>query len=286
MLGFIGRSVVTSSTGKRVVLGAWEKTLAIVELGAGIPSKTIETTFDAGGERIALSDELDVVLTAAYHVNGLASYSVTSGLELWRRKDIKKTQRVLLSSNGRHAYCGREGASLAVVDIMSGRTIKTVRGVRGLYDSKFEAIQFVDAKNPHLLVEKENHKCAVARTTFAFLDVCFAPGFLLLTEAGGPVRCIESASGTERWRYVPKRGRHVLHLGYHEAKQCFLGVEWPYEKGGAKQLLRWSALDGAVIDSMILGHPTDCCFALQGEVIVLADGRVINTISTPTYLKA
>jgi hypothetical protein len=59
-------------------------------------------------------------------------------------------------------------------------------------------------------------------------------------------------------------------------------VEWPYEQGGAKRLIRWSRNDGAVVDSKILGQPADCCFGLDGEVVVLADGRVVSTAPETT----
>jgi hypothetical protein len=147
-------------------------------------------------------------------------------------------------------------------------------------DSRFNDVQFVDTNSPKLLDGAGKRKFLVRRTTFAFLDVVFAPGLLVLSEAGGSVRGIDIATGGERWRYQPKPGRHVLRLGYRDAERSVLGVEWPFEKGGAKRLIRWS-LSGEVIDSVILGHPVDCCFGLAGEVIVLADGTVVSIPTKP-----
>lgn len=277
MLDFEGRNAVSSSTGQRVVLGAWERFAVVVDLATGSTSNKLETTFDAGGERLALSDELDALLAAAYHTYGLASYCCKTGREQWRRKDVKKVQRISLSADGLTAYCGREGAPLAVVDLRSGETTHTVLGARGLYESQFDSLRFVDTAKPYLSRPDGGHKLLIDRMTFAFLDVCFGPGLLVLSEAGGPVRCLDTASGRERWRYEPMAERHVLHLGYQATGPYVLGVEWPYVEGGSKRLIRWSPTDGTVVDTMILGQPADCCFGLDGEVVVLSDGRIIFT---------
>jgi hypothetical protein len=277
LLEFEGRNAVASSTGRRALIGAWEKTVAVRDLQKDTTSRAIETVFDAGGHRLALSDQLDGLVAAAYNVHGLAFYSCTTGCAQWKRKDLKKIQCITLSKDGLTAYCGREAASLAEVDLRSGETIRTIRGARALYESSFEAIRLLDTKRPQVLDGTGNRLFALDRTTFAFLDVSFAPGFLVVSESGGPVRCIDSTTGVERWRYKPKSGRHVLNLGYRNDDSCVLGVEWPYEIGGSKTLVRWSLKDGDILDRKILGQPFDCCFGLGGKVIVLADGSVIPT---------
>lgn len=279
MLGFDVRHVVTSSCGNRVLFGAFEQSVIVRDLVRGTESARFETTFDFGGQRLALSDELDSVLAAAYHVHGLALYSCATGREVWRRRDVKKVQRVTLSRDGRTAYCGREGSSLAVVDLHTGETTRTVRGARALHDSKYDTVQFVDGTKPQLVNGTGERMFFVERTTFAFLDVTFAPGLLGLSESGGPVRCVDIRVGLVRWCYQPPVGCHVLCLGYCEAEPSFLGVEWSFEKGGAKRLLRWSLDDGVVIDSLNLGEPIDCCFAMAGKVIVTAEGEELDSTS-------
>ncbi len=277
MHDFEGRIVVASSTGKRVVLGAMEHSAVVIDLDTRSTSTTLETTFDAGGKRLALSDEMGALLAAAYHTYGLASYCCRTGRELWRRKDLKKVQRISLSADGITAYCGREDAPLAAVDLRTGETTYTVRGARGLYESRFDLLRFVDTTKPYLSRSDGGQNLPINRLSFAFLDVCFGPGLLVLSESGGPVRCFDTATGLERWRYEPMAERHVLHLGYQTSVPYVLGVEWPYVEGGSKRLIRWSPTDGTLVDTMILGRPADCCFGLDGEVVVLSDGRIIFT---------
>ena len=89
MIDFAGRVVVASSTGKRVVIGAFEHSAVVVDLSTGNISNKLETTFDFGGRRLALSDEMDAVVAAAFHTYGVASYCCRTGRERWRRKDIQ-----------------------------------------------------------------------------------------------------------------------------------------------------------------------------------------------------
>jgi hypothetical protein len=276
MLDFAGSHAVASSTGRRVLLGAFESTVAVLDLEPWAVSAPFETTFDFGGRRLALSDELDVVVAAAYGAPGLACYCAKTGREQWRRKDLKKVQHVTLSRDGRTAFCGRTGAPLAVVDLASGQPTSTVRGAEALLESQFDPWKFVAAGRPYLLHDDGQHKVGVERTTFALLDACFAPGSLVLSESCGPVRCLEATTGREIWRSVPQPGRHVLRLGFESAERTVLGVEWAFAKGGAKRLRRWSVDDGSALGASLVFQSVDSCFALDGAVLVLSDGRVVR----------
>src|SRR5262245_26751931 len=150
VLEFEGHHAVASSTGRRALLGAFKHSVVIRNLQTGTCSNILETTFDAGGDRLALSDELDGVLAAAYHVHGLAFYDSETRRERWRRKDIKKVQRITLSRDGLTAFCGREGP-LAAIDLRNGETKYAIRGARAVYQSGYDPVQFLDASRPRLL---------------------------------------------------------------------------------------------------------------------------------------
>jgi hypothetical protein len=258
----------------------------IRDLVRGTQSDTIRTTFDFGGQRLALSDELDGLLAAAYRIHGLAFYSCRTGREVWRRKDIKKIQHITLSRDGFTAYCGRDGSSLVTIDLQTGETRRKVRAARSVHDSPYDKVQFLDGTRPQLLDGAGGRRFYLARTAFAFLDVTFAPGLLVLSESGGPVRCIDLSTGQERWRYNPPPGSHVLCLGYREEEPCFLGVEWPFQKGGAKRLLQLSLNRGVILGTLDLGNPTDCCFALAGRVVVTAEGKILDSATGRTHTVA
>lgn len=151
-----------------------------------------------------------------------------------------------------------------------------------MHESRYDDVQFVDNRRPQVLGDASRPVFDVQRTSFAFTAVRFAPGAVVCSEAGGPVRCFDIATRAERWRYSPKHGVHVIRLGYREADKVVLGVEWPYQKGGAtKRLIGWSAEDGAVTQSFSLGEVFDCCFVMNGEALIMTDGRVLATATGP-----
>jgi hypothetical protein len=71
----------------------------------------LETTFDFGGERLALSDELDGVLAAAYHIHGLAFYCCKTVVCCGAARTSRRCNGSALSRDGATAYCGRGGFS-------------------------------------------------------------------------------------------------------------------------------------------------------------------------------
>lgn len=273
--------VIASSTGNRVLFGAMHSDVAIGDLETGTLSENIRTTFDAGGRRLALSDQLNGILAGAYHVHGLALYRCSTGHEVWRLKDIKKVQIVTLSPDGRMAYGGREGLPLVVVNLEKGKIVenhvsRTIRGVRSWRDSPFDQASFADGATPRLLVKDRKH--SVKKTTFAFLSAAFAPGLLSLSEAGGPVRCFDIRDGSEKWRYRSPGSGHVVTLAYRERPAAFVGIEWPLRGDTSPQrLLQFSLEDGRVIEAFDIGNPVGACFARSGLFAVTTAGDVIDT---------
>lgn len=277
-LPFLPVVVVASSTGRRVLFGGVEGVVATYDLAGGALHLPYKTIFDSGIRRLALSDEIDGVVAAAYHVHGMALYSARSGAELWRRRDIKKVQRISLSREGLAAYCGRERGPLAIVDLRTGETIEEMRGARALYDSKFDGVRLVDRSRPQLQAADGRRLFYIERSTFAIIDVVFAPGCVVLTEAGGPVRCIDVATGRERWRHDSADGYHVVHLSYRESDRAVLGVGFSFRDGGSmSDLWKWSLEDGAPAGRFKLpDYSADSRFALGGEALVTTRGVVID----------
>jgi hypothetical protein len=280
--------VIASSTGSRVLFGAMHSDVAIGDLESGTLSEKIQTTFDAGGRRLALSDQLNGILAGAYHVHGLAFYRCGTGHEVWRLKDIKKIQVATLSHDGRVAYCGRQGLPLIVINLEKGKIVanhvsRSIRAVRSWQDSPFDQASFADGAIPHVLVKDRRH--SIRRTTFAFLSAAFAPGLLGLSEAGGPVRCFDIRDGSEKWRYRSPGSDHVVRLAYREKPAAFVGIEWPLRGDRSPQrLLQFSLEDGRVTEVFDIGNPIGACFARSGLVVVTTAGDVIDTCTGATRM--
>ena len=83
--------------------------------------------------------------------------------------------------------------------------------------------------------------------------------------------------GKELWTYQPQSGHHVLDLRFSFEQDAFLAVEWPFERGGGKDLIRLSRSTGNKTFVGAIGKPTVTTFASAGGLLVTSDGRVVNT---------
>lgn len=280
---FAGRHVVASSTNRRVLIAAQEREVVVCDLEEMTCTEPISTTFDFGGSRLALSDEVNGIVAAAYQEHGVALYSADNGVELWRRRDITRVQTIELSCDGTLAYCGREADSLTILDVQTGSTLHTLRGARRYLESPYDHVRFIDGKTPKVLADQTS--VSVPRSSFAFLSAEFGPGILVVSEAGGVVRCVDVVSGVERWKYTPPTDSHVLTLGYRQEPTAFMGVEWDFVRGSRKRLVTLSPSDGRLMSRVEFGEITDplaVCFAMSGRLAVLANGNVLDTRSCMT----
>ena len=268
------RHVVASSSSRRVVLAAFEHHVEVWDLPDRHLVGSFRTVFDFGGSRIALSDELDVLVAAAYTRHGLIVYRPESGERLWERRDLTKVQGLTLSADGTRVYCGREGFPCDLVDVRTGETVEHLRGSRQVVESPWNRARFNDRLKPAIETLTGDKVCAVSRLTFAILDATFAPGRLFVSESGGPVRCLSIASGHELWRYRPARGAHVLQLAYRADDDSVVAVEWPFEHGGPRQLLSFSAAEG-VQRSRHEIEGTAHAFCTNGRCLVMSNRQVL-----------
>lgn len=275
MLPFEARHVVTSSTGKRVLYGAFEHSVLVRDLATGRDVSTFATTFDFGGRRLALSDQLDAVVAGAAYTHGIALYDASSGLEKWRRKDIKRIQRINLSNDGSIAYCGIEGAPLVVVDLRTSETIGKVKGADSLHVSSYEAIHLLTGR-PARLCNADGTPRFQLGNGGIILSSAFLPGAVAISLMCGGVHLLDCGTGRERWLYRPSKDCHVLQLCYSQELGCVLADEWCYKTGGPHLLRILNAETGTLESTTALGEFSACCFTSNGSTLVTSAEQVLQ----------
>jgi hypothetical protein len=114
----------------------------------------------------------------------------------------------------------------------------------------------------------------IPKTTFALLAAAFAPGRLCISEAGGATRCFDIATAQLLWRFDPPPSEHVVRLAYSSEANAFRAVTFEYAGSGSKKLL--ALADGRAAPLAILGRAALAEFCLEGERLVLSDGRVLG----------
>lgn len=270
------RHVATSWSGSVIAAGEFERTVHVWDLAAARQLATFDTILDFGGTRLAITGDGKNCIAAAYHVEGVAAYSTSDGTETWRRKDLKKVQTVRVSLDERRVYCCFDEKSCQVLNRDTGKTMKTWAGVRDVWENPYQPVMLLEKRALVLQSPDERKITTVARETFAVLCVAFAPGLVCVSESGGPLRCLDTQTGEEHWRFAEK-GQHFLTLAFAEKAEAFVGVCWPYERGGSFRLLRFEPGSGQASVVTDLGQSGEFAFCQRGTRLLSSDGSVIDS---------
>jgi hypothetical protein len=238
-----------------------------------------ETTLDFGGTRLAISRDGKHCAVGAYHIHGVALYNTNDGTELWRRKDLKKVQKIRASVDGQRLLCGFEGKSFERLNMNNGRSKPSLRGVKDMFESVYDDLVIVDRKKRDFkIVNADNKQIAtVPRTTFAALDFAFAPQKIAISESGGSINCYDTNGGQRLWEHNPGYGVHALYLTYNEFTERFSAITWPYQQGGQHQLIALNAEAGERETAFSINGAHEFAFCRKGSTLISSDGEVRST---------
>ncbi len=275
--------LVSSCRSSRVAAADVYGALAVWDLDTRKRLSYFETPLDAGGRRLAIHPKGELCAIASWAYNGVACYDAETGEVVWARQKMKMPQYVTFSPDGKRLYCAGERRPCAVLDAKTGADIASYRGTNNVYCSEFQPLVLLEKRRQKRLELRHGGSTLVAVVsliTFAVVDAAFGPDSLCLTEAGGPVRCIETAGGTEKWRYTPTKGRHVVVLGYSHAAKTFFGVERSYQRGGGAQLLHFDSSTGK--PSLVTKIDFDSIrqvFCQSGNSLLASTGQLIDVLT-------
>jgi WD40 repeat protein len=270
------REIASSWSGSVIAAAEFEHTVHVWDMAAEKHLVTFPSIMDAGGNRLAVTTDGKNCIAAAYDVEGIAGYTASDGTEVWRRKDLKKTQTLRVSLDGRRVYACFDKRSCQVLNRESGKTIKTWAGVRDVWESPYQPLLLLEKQSMVLQSPDERKITTIPAETFAVLCVAFGPGLVCVSESGGPLRCLDTETGEERWRFQEK-GLHFLELAFAEHAQEFVGVCWPYERGGSFRLFRFEPQSGAPSVVASLGKAGEFQFCLRGTRLLSSDGSIMDS---------
>jgi outer membrane protein assembly factor BamB len=271
--------VLASSNGGIVAIGIYDKPsqrhrLQTWNWRTSTMLTEFETVFD-GCDRIAISSIGDVLFAGNWQAGengGVAAYDTTSGSLLWHRTDIFETQRLHYSHSNEAVWCSTEKSPLQSLDAQTEKTLFAWETIRDAFDSPFDARWLAERETDYVLVGEPS--VAIPRESFSLLHAVFSPDSVCLTEATGPVRCLESNSGEERWRYSSEQG-HVIQLSY-QPNGFMYGVLFLSQEGEDSKLVRF-ALDSGACE--VLYHEAErgpFAWSIGPGVLITRTGAVIS----------
>lgn len=265
--------VVASAGSSRVALAAADRLVTVWDLDTGRRVRTLDTVQQLG-ERIALSDDGSVLVCAGYR-RGVAAYDVAQGAPLWRRRDLGRPQFVGMGRGV--VYVGLARGAVQVLSLRDGATVDRVPGAARVFDSPDGGRSLVDGRALGLRTAGGPLR-AVDRRGSHLLCAAFLDGSVVVSEVGGPVRCLDLDTAEPRWQHDPRPGEHVVALARIGRSRSVAAVVWPFAAGGPKRL---GVLDdaGRFQTRCELGAPAAEAFAGDGRWLVLSDHRVVDTTS-------
>jgi len=139
----------------------------------------------------------------------------------------------------------------------------------------------VEKRTLVLQTPKDKKLATFARESFAVLCVAFAPGLICISKSTGPLRCLRTKTGEEVWHFTQK-DQHFLELAYAEENKVFVGVCWPYERGGSHRLLRFAPQSGDLTEVLDLGPSGEFAFCQRGSRLISSNGSVIDSVTGRT----
>lgn len=271
------RHLATSHSGNVFAAAEFKSVVSIWDLKDQKKISEFETVLDFGGTRLAIDGSGQHCVAGAYHVNGICCYRTEQGSVLWKRKDLKKVQRMWMLPSQSEIACAFEEGPLHVLRMTDGKTLQTIRGCRRLQISPFEPVQLADKAKPELQTLVGSRIAKFERESFSILSVVFGHGAIAISEAAGPTRCFDTVRGHLLWCYRAPKGNHSLKIGYNSETRHFLAIEWPYEKGGTKMLLTWAAESGNVVNRFPIGSSIIEAFCASGTRLLSSSGWLIDT---------
>jgi WD40 repeat protein len=272
----------SSYGGVHLAAAEFESVVHIWDLRSLTKLNSFETKLDFGGTRLAISPDGKMIAVGAWAGHSIAVYRVRDGFELWRRKDLTKVQRLDFDREGRQLLCSFEQGASRRVEAKSGETAGTTRGAKKMWESPLGSAQLLERRSQDfVLANGESPVASIPKVTFAALSVAFSPSEICLSEAGGPVRLCNLSSGTQLWRHDPPKGVHFLDVAFSAAARRFVGVSWPFERGGTRVLSHFDE-KGVARSVCKLGSSASVhlsVFCAQGTKLVTNTGDILDTES-------
>jgi hypothetical protein len=231
---------------------------SVPRIAAGFPDGTVQvwdaqtaerlcefgTVFRGG--RLALSPNGELCVAASWRKGkraGIAGYHAVSGAVMWHRPDIRHTQELYFSAATGGVWCYIEDGPALHLDPDTGAATEALRGVKKVRDGSNGVQQLLQHRNPMVCVLVTSQgRFRIPMIGFAVLDAAFSPETMCLSEAGGPARCFDCASGCELWRYG-REAWHVTSVWYQPVDRLFYAVDFkPREDKG--RIIRFPAVGG------------------------------------------
>ena len=283
MIGSVVREFASARTMPWVAAAFSETIIQVWDVQARQQLDEYQATFLLGARNLAMHpDGCQIVSGRSSKTGGLvSSYETLGGGLLWDRRRLNYPSCLRFSICGSYVYCSINRSRVEKLDARTGKTIRLLAKTSKYFDGCEGYSLKVPLHGSEYLLNKElsNNERRIKKLTFGVLDVVFSPDFLFLSEIEGPVRCIDCASGIERWLFRPPPGSHVLNLYWSNREQCLFGVLRHYDTSTERYLMKFNQETGLADQICELRNSWEETFICVTEQLLTASGEIIDLLS-------
>jgi hypothetical protein len=251
--------------------------LQLLRWPSGEVLQEIQSVYQVGSSRIALSAQRGVVVAAGFNSDTVAGYSITSGTVLWSLK-LSRPNTIVID-RGR-CFVAHGDACVTVIDVDLGSAL----------DPYFER----DVSNlicasgvDHMALRERSETIEVARTfeeegktlrkrAFGVVAAAQTGKLFIVSWAGGSVSAYHLQHWRVEWEQPPHSERSVLRFGHHN-HQGFLPAVISIPNDGF-WLSLYDVVDGSVSNVTRLPGPTGD-FHPTDSIFVCGNGALIDAFS-------
>jgi hypothetical protein len=296
---------VAASRNATIVAAAFaEKVVQVWDLPSDAPhsgTKIAEfsTVLMGGAKNLAVHPNGKTVIAGASKASGgrIAAYAIPSGRMLWERRKLRYPSNLRFAPSGEHFWyrsCANEAWKVEQVDAATGATVKVNKGLNFYEEGSYGYTVMSPSVSSRFILWGQR-ELQIRKITSRLFDVAFAPDCVYLAEMassddgiGGPLRCIDYADGSVRWRNDCELGSHILGL-YYNARDGFLyAFLRRFAKEAYQRLIRFDAVTGhredlAGVDGAQWAFvpQRDQLVTSDGEILELSTGRLVGHLDFP-----
>lgn len=265
------RHVVTCDESSLIAVALFESTVQTWDWDKAQQIGEFPTVLDFGGRRLVLAAEGSICITGSW-TKGMAAYSVPNGDCLWQRPELTEVQLLTISASGQEVNCGFERRPLAVLNVKTGNTIKTVKGASRIIPSRFGSHEFIEERHKYRIVGE--HRLEIPSLSFALHDASLSSDAVCLSEPNVGIRCVELESGRQVWHHPDL---WTNHLGFATTDFNFYCVAMKHDSPNDCSLVRLAPNLMDCDQVAFIGPCWEASFSQSGNVLVTTRGDVYET---------
>jgi hypothetical protein len=241
----------------------------------------VRTVLDFGGTRLAFVKEPEFCLLIAARFEGPLSAYDLSGRVLWSRKDLAGVQHVTQIPNRTEPLIGvgSEGQPYRVLAVFDGKEVIKLDKVSKIYSNPgtMQILATGADRSASLVGPDWKTIWKHPLKSFAVLHGWVSDRYVAYSEAAGGAYCFDQ-DGALVWASNPEPKHHFLRIACDQEKETWTAVDWNYEKGGPKRLLKLSE-KGSAEPIATLEEPAETEFFATGECLITSNGSVFDSQS-------